>query len=136
MLGRELDGIQHAQHFVEVAAGAHWITEHQLDSFVWSDHEHGSYRSVGRGGAALGSIARVGRQHVIEFRDLEFRIPDHRVVHLVALGLFDVHLPLAVTADRVHTQSDDLATALLKFRLQASHVTELGGAHRSEVLRM
>ena len=78
----------------------------------------------------------LGRQHVVELGDLEFRVADHRVVHFVALGLFDVRGPLAVAAHRVHAQPDDLAVALGEFRLQPGHVAEFGGAHRREVFGM
>ena len=54
----------------------------------------------------------------------------------MALGLFDVHSPLAVAADRVHAQSDDSAVTFLKFRLQRGHVAEFRGAHRGKVFGM
>ena len=81
-------------------------------------------------------FAALGRQHAVELGDLELRVADHRIVHLVALGLFDVRRPLAVAADRVDAQPDDLGVALGEFRLQPGHVAEFGGADRSEVLGM
>ena len=81
-------------------------------------------------------FAGFGRQHVVELGDLQFRVADHRIVHLVALRLFDVRRPLAVAAHRVDAQSDDLGVALGEFRLQPGHVAEFGGAHRGEVLGM
>jgi hypothetical protein len=37
---------------------------------------------------------------------------------------------------RVGAESDDLAVALVELGLEARHVTELGRANRSEVLRV
>jgi len=37
---------------------------------------------------------------------------------------------------RIDAQPDDLAAALVEFRLQPGHVAELRGAHRSEILWM
>ena len=78
----------------------------------------------------------LGGQHAVELRDLELRVADHGVVHLVALGFFDIGGPFAVAADRVHAQPDDFGVALGEFRLQPGHVAEFGGAHRSEVFGM
>src|SRR5215469_6631088 len=41
-----------------------------------------------------------------------------------------------MVADRVDAEADDLAISFLKFRHQSGHITELGCADRSEVLRM
>ena len=112
------------------------IAQHQLDLLVRPDHEHGAHGGVRGRGAAFGSVAGVRRQHVIQLGDLEFRVADHGVVHLVALRFFDVRGPLAVAAHRVHAQPDDLAIALLEFRLQPGHVAQFGGAHRRKVLGM
>ena len=76
------------------------------------------------------------RQHVIELCDLEFRVADQRVVHSVALSLFDVRCPLSVTAYRVHAQPDNLAVSLREFGLQPGHVAEFGGANGSKVFRV
>ena len=46
VLGRELDRIEHAQHFVEVASRAHGIAEHQLDFLVRPHHEHRAHGGV------------------------------------------------------------------------------------------
>ena len=54
----------------------------------------------------------------------------------MTLGLFNVFGPFLVIVDRVHTQANDLAIALIKLRLQPRHVAELGGAHGREVLGM
>jgi hypothetical protein len=54
----------------------------------------------------------------------------------VALGLFDIRKPFLVAADRVHADPDHFAIALVEFRLEARHVSQLGGAHRREILGM
>ena len=109
--GSELKRIKHSQDFVEVSASAHRVAKHQLDLLVGSNYEHGAYGGVRGRSAAFGSIAGVGGQHVIKLGYLEFRVPDHGIVDFMALGLFDVYNPLAVTAHGIHTQSDDLAIA-------------------------
>ena len=136
MLGRELDGIEHAQHFIEVASRAHRVAEHQLDLLVRPDHKDRAHGGIGRGRAALGSVSGVGRQHVIELGDFELRVADHGILHLVALRLFDVRRPLAVVGHRVNAQPDDLGVAFRKFRLQTRHITEFSGAHGSEIFGM
>src|SRR5580693_4961522 len=130
---RELYRIEDPQNFVKVTACAHRVNEHQFDLLVRADQEHGAYRGVVHGRTTLGSGSRIGRQHVIDFCDFEFRVADQRVVHSVALSLFYVHCPLSVTAYRVDAQPDNLAVSLREFRLQPGHVAEFGGANGSKV---
>jgi len=118
VLGRELHGIEHSQHFVEITPGAHGIAELQLDLLVRTHHEYRAHGGIVRRGAAFGGVPALGRQHAIELGNLKFRVADHRIVHLVALGLLDVRRPLAVTAHRVHAQPDNFRVALGEFRLQ------------------
>ena len=54
----------------------------------------------------------------------------------MTLGLFDVPGPLAVVGHGVDAQADDLAVALVEFGLQAGHVAQFRGAHRSKILRV
>ena len=136
MLCRELDGIEHAQYLVEVAAGAHWVTEHQLDLLVRPDYEHSSHSSIGGRGAAFRCIACIRGEHVVQLGDFELRVANHRIVHFVSLGFFDVDCPLAVTAHRIDAQSDNLAITLLKLGLQTGHIAKFRGAHRGEILGM
>ena len=110
--------IEDAQHFVEVAAGAHRVAEHQLDLLVRTDDEDGAHGGVVGGGAAFAGVAGFGGQHVVELGDFELRVADHRVIDLVALRFFDVLGPLAVAADRVHAQADDLGSCA--FRIPAA----------------
>jgi hypothetical protein len=133
---RELYRIEDPQNFVKVAACGHRVNQHQLDLLVRADQEHRAYCGVVRGCAALGGGSRIARQHVIELCHLEFRVTDQRVVHSVALSLFDVCCPPSVTAYRVDAQPDNLAVSLCEFGLQAGHVAEFGGANGSKVLRM
>src|SRR5581483_4250084 len=93
VLGGELHGINHAQHLIEVAAGAHGITEHQLDFLVGADHKHGAHGGIIGCGAAFTALPRVGRQHAVELGDLQLRIPDHWIGYFMALRLLDVARP-------------------------------------------
>src|ERR1700683_630681 len=54
----------------------------------------------------------------------------------MSLSFFDVLRPFGGTANRVHAEADDLTVALREFGLQAGHVTQFGGADRSEILGM
>ncbi len=134
MRGGQLDGIQHSQHFVEIAAGAHRIDQHQLNLLVRADDEHGAHGGVVGGSAAFAGIARVARQHVVQFRHFQFRIADHRVVHRVALRLLNIGRPLGVVVHLIHAQADDLAVPLGELAGKACHVAELGGTNRREIL--
>src|ERR1019366_7513927 len=127
-LGRELDGIEYAQHFVEVTSRGHRVAKRQLDLLVRPDHVDRAHGGIGSGSAALRSVSGVGRQHVIELGDFEFRVADHGILHLVALRLFYVPGPLGMATYRVNAQSDDLAMALRKFRLQTRHVAKFSSA--------
>ena len=136
MLRRELQGIYDAEDFVEVTASAHWITELQFNLLVRPNDKNRTYRSVVSRSAAGAAVPAFGRQHVIQLCDLQLRIPNHRVVHLVALRFLNVLRPSAVIRNRVHAQTDDLAISLCEFRLQACHVAEFRRANWSEVLGM
>ena len=131
-----MDGIEHAQNFVEIAAGAHGVAQHQFDLLIRTYDEDGANRGVGGGGAALGGVARIGRQHVVELGDLKLRVADHGEGDLVALGFFDVAGPFAVAGNRVYAQADNLTVAACKLGRQSGHVAELGGADGRKILGM
>ena len=136
MLGGELDGIKNAQDLIEIASAAHGIDQHQLDFFVGADYEHSAHGGVIGGSAALARGSGGFGQHVVELGDLQFRIADHGIRHLVALRFFNVGGPFAVTGDGIDAQADNFCVALGELRLQPGHVAEFGGAHGSEILRM
>src|SRR5262245_10998108 len=133
---RQLNRIKNPQHFVEIAAGAHRVAEHQLDLLVWTDHEHCPYRRIGCRRTAFGSGSGIGRQHVIKLRNFELRVANQWVIHRMTLGLFNVFGPLSMTSYRVHTQAENLGVALRELGLKSSHVSKFGRAHRSEVFRV
>src|SRR5215831_8677752 len=54
----------------------------------------------------------------------------------MSLGLLDVLGPGLMVGDGIHAQSDDLGVALVELWLQTGHVSKLGGADGSEILRM
>src|SRR2546429_6471407 len=58
----------------------------------------------------------------------------HDALPILALGLLDVVDPAGVVTHGVGAQPEDFGVAPVELRLEASHVTELGGAHRREVL--
>ena len=136
LLRAELDRVEHAQDLVEVAPGAHRVGHRHLDALVGADDEDRAHRLVGHRGAALVAARLLGRQHVVELRDLQVGVGDHRVVDGRALGLLDVLDPAAVIRHRVDGEADDLGVALGEFGLDPRHVAELGRAHRRVVLRV
>ena len=75
-------------------------------------------------------------QHVVALGNLQIGVADQRVVNRVALGFFNVRTPGMVILNRIHAEPDDLAVALVEFRLQFRGVAKLGSADRREVLRM
>src|SRR5207302_8061282 len=101
----------------------HRVTEHQFDPFVWTDNKHRAYGRIVRRRAPLGRISGIGRQHVVELGDFQLRVADHRVFHLVALSLFNITCPFAVTTHRVHAQPDNLAVSLWRIRVRGSPYT-------------
>ena len=133
MLSGELQRVEDPQHFVEVAAGAHGIDEHQFDLLVGTDDEDRAHGGVVRGGAALGGVTALGGQHPVEFRDLKIGVADHRIVHFVTLRLLDIGCPPAVIGYRVDAQSNDLCISFGELGLKAGHVAEFGGADGREV---
>src|SRR5215204_6551810 len=54
----------------------------------------------------------------------------------MTLRLTNIICPFCVIVCRINTQSNDLDAASVELGLDFGHVAELGGANRSEVLRM
>jgi len=40
VVGGELQGVDYAEHFVEVPSGGHWVDQDQFDFLVGADHEY------------------------------------------------------------------------------------------------
>jgi len=136
MLGRQLQRIDHAQHFVEVAPRRHRIDKDKLDLLVWPDDENVSNRRVIGWLARFGVACGIGRKHPVEFRDLEVRIADDWIVRRMTLSLFDVLRPSLMISGRIDRQSHDLHISALKLRFDLGHVTKLGRTDGCEVLRV
>ena len=73
VLGGELDGVEYADDFVEVAAGGHGVGDLELDALVGADDEDGANGRVVGGGAAFAGVAGIGGEHVVELGDVEGR---------------------------------------------------------------
>ena len=123
--GRELQRVDHPQDLVEVAAGALRVGDRQLHLLVRADHED---RTHGR------RVARVGMDHPVEVGDDAVGIGDQREVGRCALGLRDVARPAPMGIEGVDAEADHLHTARIELGLDPGQLTELGRAHRSEVL--
>jgi hypothetical protein len=132
----ELNGIEYAQDFIEIPAGAHRITQHQFDFLVRPNNKHSSDRRIVCGGAAFRRRPFVSGEHVIEFGDFEVWVSDHRIIHFVTLRFLDVRGPLSVTSHGVYAQPDNLAVSFCKFGLQTSHISEFRRADGCEIFWM
>ena len=101
MLRGQLQRVDHAHHFVKVAARCHRIDEDELDPFVRADDvniAHG--RIIGR--RALFRVAcDIGRKHPVQLRHLEISVADNRVIRRVALRLLNVLRPSLMIASRI-----------------------------------
>ena len=74
--------------------------------------------------------------HVVQLGDLQVGVADQRVVQRRTLSLRDVGRPAPVILDAVDRQTDYFGVAFVEFGLQLRQISELGGAHRSEILRV
>jgi len=134
--GGQLQGVDHAQHLVEIAAGGHRIDQDQLDLLVRADHEHVSHRLVVRGGPGCRIARCAGWEHAVGRGNLEVLVGDDRKVRRVTLGLLDVLAPGMMVRGFIDRQADHLDAAAVELGLDLGHVTQLSGAYRREVLRM
>jgi hypothetical protein len=134
MLRGQLDGVEYADDFVEVAAGGHGVSDLELDALVGANDEDGANGGVVGGSTTFAGLACIGCEHVIELGDLQLGVADEWVVDLVSADIFDVLLPLAVAVDGVDGEADDLGVALRELLFEACHGAELGGADGREVL--
>jgi hypothetical protein len=136
MLGRHLQGVDDAQDFREITPRGHRIDQHQLDLLVRPDDEDVADGLIVGRRARQRIARRRGRQHVVQFRDIEIGVADHRIVRRGTLGLLDVLGPFRMPVDGIDAQAHQLDAALVEFRLQLCESAELGGANRREILRV
>src|ERR1700761_6246794 len=136
MLRRQLNRVKHTNDLIEVAPGRHGIRESELDPLIRSNDKNRSHWRIVSRCSTFGRVTRIGREHVIELRNLQLRIADQRIVHLRSADLFNVHSPLVMVPDRVHAKADDLGTTPGEVVLQIRHRAKLGGTHWRKVLWM
>jgi hypothetical protein len=74
--------------------------------------------------------------HVVQLGDLQVGVANQRVVKRRTLSLRDIGRPAPVILDAVDRQADYFGVALVEFGLQLRQISELGGAHRGEILRV
>src|SRR5207249_1670047 len=133
VLRGELHRVDDAQHLVEVASCRHRIRDRQLDLLVRADDVDGTNGLViGRRARRAGG--RLLREHVVQLRDLEILVADHRIVRRGALRLLDVLRAALVRVHALRGQTDDLHVALGELSLELRDVTEFGRTDRSEFL--
>ena len=124
---RQLQGIDDAQDFIEVAARTERIREDQPHLFVRVDDENGAHG--GRDG-----LLRVN--HVVQHRHFLVDVGDDGEAHHRVLRLFDILDPALVRLGRVHRQGDGLHVALVEFRLELGRQAQLRRAHGGKVGRV
>jgi hypothetical protein len=113
----ELQGVDHPQDLVEVAAGRHRVDEDELHLLVGADDEHVADGLV-VGGRPVGRVTGdVGAEHPVELRDVEVDVADDRVVGPGALRVLDVVGPRRVLVDRVDREADDPGVAAVELGL-------------------
>ena len=120
----ELQRVDHAQDFIEVAAGAGGIGDLQAQLLVGVDDEHRAHREV---------VERIGVDHPVEIAHLLVGVSQDRIVDGGVLGLVDVADPALVALRGIDTQGDGFHVALLPLGAQARHFAQLGGADRGVV---
>jgi hypothetical protein len=134
MLRGQLDGVEYADDFVEVAASGHGVRDLKLDALVGANDKDGANGRVVGGGAAFAGLAGIGWKHVVELGDGEGGVADEGVIDLEATDVLDVLAPLSVAVDGVDGEADDLCAALRELLFEACDGAEFGGADGGEVL--
>lgn len=124
MIARELERIEHAKDFIEVAPSTRWIGQTQLELLVRTNYEN---RANGH------RVLSTRRNHIVERSDLAIVVSEHREVDRGALGLFDIGEPPIVLFERIAAEPDDLAVALIKLGFDPSDGAQFGRAHWCEV---
>src|SRR5204862_3120137 len=66
MFGGQLQGIDHSQHFIEIATSCHWVNEDQLNLFVWPDHVNVAHGRVIRRRSLLRVALNIGGEHSVQ----------------------------------------------------------------------
>src|SRR5262249_32902881 len=136
MFRGQLERVDYAQHFIEIAPGGHRVNDDQLDLLVGPDDENVAHGQIVHR-RALGRITRsTGGKHPIELGDSQIGVSYEWIVRREALGLFDVGRPFRVRVHRVDAKTDNLGVAFVELRLESGHVPQFGGAHRGEILRV
>ena len=131
VLGGQLYGIENPQDLVEIASCRHWIAHHQLNVFIGSDDKHGAHCCICCGIAIRHGDIFIGWEHVVQKRDLQIRVRDHRKVDGRALGLFDVFGPTIMVFNRINAESNDFAIALFKFGFELGDASPILSCRRA-----
>jgi len=135
-----LEGVDHAEDLVEVAARLRGVGQGQADNLLGVDHEH---RPDGEGDALGVNVCGVHSvQHVVQGSDPAIEVGDDRELNIglrargLAAKVVDVRDPLVVGFEGIGRKADDLDTTLVKLGLLARYLAELGGADGGEVGRV
>jgi hypothetical protein len=122
----ELQGINHAQHFVDVAAERQVIDHLMANGAVLVDQEGAAEGNAG--GAEL---------DVVGAADFVLDVGDQRVLHLADAAVVDRGvLPREVGELRVDRDADDFDAALLEFVQTVIEGDQFGRADEGEVERI
>src|SRR5688572_8999069 len=122
-----LQGVEGAQHFVNVAAETHRVVDERAHLLLGVDDEDGA------DGRRLG---RAGVDEPVLLRDLGVEVRDDGEVYLDAEVALDVPYPSDVRRDGIDGEADELRAAPLELFGAARELDELGRADRREVGRV
>src|SRR5262249_1781635 len=84
----------------------------------------------------FGGSASVGGNHVIKLGDLQIKVTDNRIVHRMALGLFDILGPFFVIPHWIDVQTAYFKIFFFKLRLKTRHIATFGVENWGEILWM
>ena len=119
VFGGKLAGIEQPKDFVEIPAAGRRVGHHGFDLLIRSDQIQRADRGV----------RSICRKHVVEFRDLQVSVANHRKADGGSLRFLDVTSPLRIVFGGIDAESDKLRIAALKLRFHFGEGSDLGGAY-------
>lgn len=127
-----LEGVDDAEDLGAVAAGGGGVRQDGADRLLGVDDEDGADGEGNALGVDVGGVLVV--DHVVKVGDLAVLVADDGEADVRAGDLLDVADPALVALGRVGRESNQLDAALCELGLETSHLAELCGAHRGEIL--
>lgn len=134
VLVTDLKRVDHTEDLVKVTTGRRGVRDLETDDLLGVNDEDVTDGEWDTLGVDVGRVQ--GVEHVVLGRNLAVLVTNDGEVDRGLADFVDVLDPGIVRSNVVGGKSDDLDTTLLEFGLLAGNLTELGGADRSEVVRV